>query len=554
MSLCRNRNPYDEDPINVSNNLPKKGIEDIKTNPINLAQGSLRRTKKNKTRMPKDFVFTEEEEQILDKFRQKEKESNSLNFHGDSDDEKLKDEKNANVQNEEEKEKEKIEEIINTDMPKKDENENRIDNDNKEEKNEEKKEEIKNINNEENEEEEQKNEKENEIIDDKNEIKEEHVEKQENENNKEEKKENENKDEEKEEEREEEKEKEEEEIKEKENNIIQIQQENDKKEEIDKEKEIKEEHIEKEEEKNEFIDKNQEEEENKEIEEEKNEKDEKKEIKPVEEKKIDIVNNEEKIETENKVNLRSRPIKKEEQIQKEENEKIEKEKEEKVDEDEEEEEEEDDEDAKNIKQKEEQKDLPQESEIKDLSKYDSLIKIININLEGLGYSKSDIIKEIDELFNSFSDKIKLDDLTSKLSEQLIKKMEITVDSDKTEINNFIKDLVNFYSGDKDKIYGQIMNYIETIEEQSKLNTRTLNRAIRSNIQGCKDKLKERLKEDDIPSDKIISLEKFEKLVEETGLQMKDNHMTVLLYQMKKAVPKGRNFNTLNAIVIVDFLK
>ena len=553
MSLCRNRNPYDEDPINVSNNLPKKGIEDIKTNPINLAQGSLRRTKKNKTRMPKDFVFTEEEEQILDKFRQKEKESNSLNFHGDSDDEKLKDEKNANAQNEEEKEKEKLEEIINTDMPKKDENDNKIDNDNKDEENEEKKEEIKNINNEENEEEEQKNEKENEIIDDKNEIKEEHVEKQENENNKEEKKENENKDEEKEEERQEEKEKEkeEEEIKEKENNIEEIQQENEK--EIDKKNEIKEEHIEKEEEKNEFMDKNQEEEENKEREEEKNEKDEKEEIKPVEE-KIDIANNEEKIETENRVNLRSRPIKKEEQIQKEEKEKIEKEKEEKVEEDEEEEEEDDDEEAKNIKQKEEQKDSPQESEIKDLSKYDSLIKIININLEGLGYSKSDIIKEIDELFNSFSDKIKLDDLTSKLSEQLIKKMEITVDSDKTEINNFIKDLVNFYSGDKDKIYGQIMNYIETIEEQSKLNTRTLNRAIRSNIQGCKDKLKERLKEDDIPSDKIISLEKFEKLVEETGLQMKDNHMTVLLYQMKKAVPKGRNFNTLNAIVIVDFLK
>ena len=544
MSLCRNRNPYDEDPINVSNNLPKKGIEDIKTNPINLAQGSLRRTKKNKTRMPKDFVFTEEEEQILDKFRQKEKESNSLNFHGDSDDEKLKDEKNANAQNEEEKEKEKLEEIINTDMPKKDENDNKIDNDNKDEENEEKKEEIKNTNNEENEEE-QKNEKEDEIIDDKNEIKEEHVEKQENEN----------KDEEKEEERQEEKEKEkeEEEIKEKENNIEEIQQENEKKEEIDKKNEIKEEHIEKEEEKNEFMDKNQEEEENKEREEEKNEKDEKEEIKPVEE-KIDIANNEEKIETENKVNLRSRPVKKEEQIQKEEKEKIEKEKEEKVEEDEEEEEEDDDEEAKNIKQKEEQKDSAQESEIKDLSKYDSLIKIININLEGLGYSKTDIIKEIDELFNSFSDQINLDDLTSKLSEQLIKKMEITVDSDKTEINNFIKDLVNFYSGDKDKIYGQIMNYIETIEEQSKLNTRTLNRAIRSNIQDCKDRLKERLKEEDIPSDKIISLEKFEKLVEETGLQMKDIHMTVLLYQMKKAVPKGRNFNTLNAIVIVDFLK
>ena len=73
-------------------------------------------------------------------------------------------------------------------------------------------------------------------------------------------------------------------------------------------------------------------------------------------------------------------------------------------------------------------------------------------------------------------------------------MEITLDSDKTELNNFVKDIVKFYNGDKDKIYEQIMTYIESIEEQSKLNIRTLNRAIRSNIQDCKDKLKERLKE------------------------------------------------------------
>ena len=105
-----------------------------------------------------------------------------------------------------------------------------------------------------------------------------------------------------------------------------------------------------------------------------------------------------------------------------------------------------------------------------------------------------------------------------------------------------------------KIHEQLMKNIEGIEEQEKLTTRRSNRVIRAYIQKCKEQLNKRLKEEDIPSDKIISLEKFEKIMEETGLQFKEEHLKILLYQMKKAVPKGRNFNTLNAIVIVDFLK
>lgn len=133
-------------------------------------------------------------------------------------------------------------------------------------------------------------------------------------------------------------------------------------------------------------------------------------------------------------------------------------------------------------------------------------------------------------------------------------MEVSQENDKTELKNFINTLVNFYKGNKDEVYKQLMEYTEKIIDQDQLTTRRMNRGIRSNIQECKDKLKDRLKKEDIPSDKIITIEKFEKIVEETELQMKDNHMDVLLYQMKKKVPKGRNFNTLNAIVIVDFLK
>ena len=193
-------------------------------------------------------------------------------------------------------------------------------------------------------------------------------------------------------------------------------------------------------------------------------------------------------------------------------------------------------------------------EIKDLSKYDSLVKIININLELKGYQQPDMKKEIDELFSSLPEKSTSDDLVSKLSEKLIKLMEVSIDSDKTEIKNFIKAVVDFHKVDIIQIHNQLLNYIENIKDQSILTNRRSNRAIRSYIQDCKDILNERLKKEDITSDKVISMEKFEKIFEETKLQLKDTQLDILLYQMKKAVPKGRNFNTLNAIVIVDFLK
>ena len=133
-------------------------------------------------------------------------------------------------------------------------------------------------------------------------------------------------------------------------------------------------------------------------------------------------------------------------------------------------------------------------------------------------------------------------------------MEISVDSDKVELNNFIKDLVDYNKGDKNKIYSQIMKYIEDIEDQDNITTRKANRLIRGYLQDCKDQLNQRLKEEDIPADKIIPFEKFDKTLKETGVKIKEGHLNILLYQMKKAVPKGKNFNTLNAIVIIDYLK
>ena len=58
----------------------------------------------------------------------------------------------------------------------------------------------------------------------------------------------------------------------------------------------------------------------------------------------------------------------------------------------------------------------------------------------------------------------------------------------------------------------------------------------------------------MPSDRVVSYDKFNQIVEDVGIKMKKEYMDVLLYQMKMAVPKGRSIHEFNMIVIVDFLK
>ena len=85
MSLCRNRN--EEDSFNNVGNLPKKYIDYIKSDPMESSQGSIRRTKKNKTIMPTDFAFKDDDEEE-DLKKPPKKESNRLDFEDFSEEKK----------------------------------------------------------------------------------------------------------------------------------------------------------------------------------------------------------------------------------------------------------------------------------------------------------------------------------------------------------------------------------------------------------------------------------------------------------------------------------
>ena len=62
MSICSNNNSKEENSKNNKNILPISNIVDDQGTPVNLSENSLRRTKKKKTRMPKEIFFNEEEE------------------------------------------------------------------------------------------------------------------------------------------------------------------------------------------------------------------------------------------------------------------------------------------------------------------------------------------------------------------------------------------------------------------------------------------------------------------------------------------------------------
>ena len=189
-----------------------------------------------------------------------------------------------------------------------------------------------------------------------------------------------------------------------------------------------------------------------------------------------------------------------------------------------------------------------------LTKNDSLIKVININLESKGYSKADIQSKFDEVFQSITE-TKLDQNHISLVNNLLSDvLSITVDSDKKDLEKFFTDLFSSLNYDKEKIHEQILTFAEDIEEQEKLKTRKLNRNIRSYIKDCQEQLNQIFKQDDMPSDRVVSYDKFCQIVEEVGMKMKKEYMDVLLYQMKMAVPKNRSIHEFNMIVIVDFLK
>ena len=189
-----------------------------------------------------------------------------------------------------------------------------------------------------------------------------------------------------------------------------------------------------------------------------------------------------------------------------------------------------------------------------LTENDSLIKVININFESKGFSKSDIQSKFNSIFQSIPEsKLKISH-SELISNNIAEILSITLDSDKKDVQHFFKELFSLLNYDKEKIHEQINKFTDNIEEQEKLKTRKLNRNIRSYIKDCKDKLNPLFKGDDLPSDRVVSFDKFNQIADEVGIQLKKEYMDILLYQMKMAVPKGRSIYDFNMIVIVDFLK
>ena len=190
----------------------------------------------------------------------------------------------------------------------------------------------------------------------------------------------------------------------------------------------------------------------------------------------------------------------------------------------------------------------------ELKKFDDLIKMINKTIESVGYSQEEVKDKLDEIYNNLEESVTQEALVDKLSEVLFSLMEVSLDSDKNEIKNFLKEIIRFYNNNKKKIKEQLMIYINRIGDQDKLTTALLNGKIQDNLLEYKDKLNELLKKGNIPSDKIITYEIFKKIIEEGEIKIKEHFMEILLYQMKLSVPKEKSFLLLNLNVLINFIK
>ena len=190
----------------------------------------------------------------------------------------------------------------------------------------------------------------------------------------------------------------------------------------------------------------------------------------------------------------------------------------------------------------------------ELKKFDDLIKMVNKTIESIGYSQEEVKDKFEEIYKNLEESISQEALVDKLSEFLFSLMEVSLDSDKNQIKNFLKEIIIFYNNNKKKIHEQLMEYISRIGDQDKLTTTLLNQKIQDDLLKYKDKLNEKLKKENIPSDKIITYELFKQIIEEVEVKLKEHFMEILLYQMKSSVPKERSFNSLNLNVLINFIK
>ena len=80
-----------------------------------------------------------------------------------------------------------------------------------------------------------------------------------------------------------------------------------------------------------------------------------------------------------------------------------------------------------------------------IAKNQSLIKVINVNLEVKGYSKVDIQSKLNEIFNySINEKILSKKYIDAITNLLVELIATTIDSDKKDIEKFVSELCEIF--------------------------------------------------------------------------------------------------------------
>lgn len=183
------------------------------------------------------------------------------------------------------------------------------------------------------------------------------------------------------------------------------------------------------------------------------------------------------------------------------------------------------------------------------------IEANNDNFDSLNHPKK-FAKEVDKIFKSFENLESIDEekVIRPLTNLFLKLMNTNLPEDKLIVDNLLKDILEIKYNDPfelhivlvDVLRGNISNYIED-EKDEALYIDGIIEEISETNKGFKKKLINV----GIPSDNIITFEKFTDICKKTELVLPDKLMEFLLYKMKSDLPKGKGIEKLNCKILFE---
>ena len=195
----------------------------------------------------------------------------------------------------------------------------------------------------------------------------------------------------------------------------------------------------------------------------------------------------------------------------------------------------------------------QEEQNQDENQLLSLLKVFMKNIEAQGITKDDINQKIDEICKLFENKEEAtkEEFIEPFSKMFIETMKVTQEKDIEKINNFLMDFVDSINGETAMFFNGLMAIFENIKDYKGVDK---NDELSYGLNKYKNELIEVFKKYDSNNTNLVTFDIFRKIVQELNINLDEESMDFLLYEMKKDVPENNSIFDLNYQIILKLLE